>query len=207
MPRPVCKKCGEPITSSSKKRGNNLIITDKCTNCGEKNIETYDMTPDSPINEEERKIYCLTDYGNTFMEDLKRIEEFMNTVERLMHKIDQKKIYDVDKIEVLTLPKIKERFQVLIQQLGYTDLIMEKPRTDRAIMVKFSIQDPIERSEEESTKLLKKELSKTLIFTNWRLSGSIDYKLGYLEGQLIGYSHNESILELAKKLKERDDKT
>ncbi|MGN6641206.1 MAG: hypothetical protein ACTHJ8_20005 [Mucilaginibacter sp.] len=65
-------------------------------------------------------------------------------------------------------------------------------------------QDPTDRDEAKSSKGLKKTIETTLFNTNWRLmSPGIEYKLGFLNGQLKGFSLEENILKIAQEIWEK----
>jgi len=203
--RPGCKACGNTIKTIKENNGNLLILTDECVSCGKKEVHEFDLTPEASINEADRKIYCLTDYGNTFMEDLKSIESFMDICEKLQKDIKEKKKYNIDKIQRKTIPQIKEILATELSVNGFTDLSFEKPNASRYLTVPFTIIDSTTRNEADSVRTLKKNLKTTLTYTNWRLSGELEYRLGFITGKLKGVECEDDLLELAKKLESKSD--
>ncbi|MNY14781.1 hypothetical protein D3C86_1479690 [compost metagenome] len=75
--------------------------------------------------------------------------------------------------------------------------------------VEFSVQDFSSRDERSSIKALKKTLTDLLFSTNWRLmSTDIYYNLGFLTGQIKGFSLEEDLIKLGKEIdvKRKDQK-
>jgi len=70
--------------------------------------------------------------------------------------------------------------------------------------MEFSVQDPADRTPDKSVKALKRLVEKALFTTNWRLmSPGFEYRLGFLSGQLKGFSLDEDLLKIAREIWEK----
>jgi len=206
LPKHTCKYCGSDLVSKKKKTKKKLTLTDTCKVCGKVEVLELDISPRKilPVDEEERKKYCTDFKGrNNFMEDLKRIAELGKFTE----VDDNKKKYEFDKVKKLNLPQLEQTLTAQIEKSGFIKLQFDKPKTSRYLTMEFSAQDPTDREPEKSIKALKRTIDTTLFHTNWRLmSPGIDYKLGFLSGQLKGFSLDEDILKIAQEIWEKENK-
>jgi predicted SprT family Zn-dependent metalloprotease len=206
FPKPTCEKCGGKLICSSKRDKLKLITIDHCEDCGFEEIDEYDLTPDPPISEEDRKRYCSYHKGsNTVLEDIQQMADLWTRFEAEQKEKKEKQEYQVDKIDKLTIPKLKELLSKILKENKYSDFQFEKPDMGRFVQIEFSLQDPTSREKQESIKLIYKTINEKLLLTNWRLiNSSVSYRLGYLTGKLKGYEDDESLLKLAKEISEQD---
>jgi hypothetical protein len=203
FPKPKCKKCGGELISSTKKKKNLLISKDKCKSCKHTDSFEYDLTPDKPITEDDRKKYCEYYKGKrTFKEDLEAIAN----LKHIFNEQETEKLVteEISKIEKLTVPKIKERLLKVANDSGFLEFQTEKPDFGRNVIIEFSVQDPSSHTGKESVKILCKAFNKSLFHTNWRLQNNgVSYRLGYLTGKLKAYESDEDLLKLAKEIKDK----
>ena len=196
-----CKLCGGEITSRTEEIGFLTKITDTCKTCKNETVLDFDMTPEPPITDEDRQKYCLQYKGHsTFMEDLEKINNFTKYLDEHEAEKLEKEKYEIDKIEKLIIPKLKERLIKVTQEAGYIDFEISKPDMGRFVVIEFNVQDPKDISSKESVKVLCKEINNVLSGTNWQLqNSSVVYRMGYLTGKLKGCEDDEGLIELAKK--------
>ena len=206
FPKSRCKACGGEIITTSRTEKFLTIITDKCSVCEDEKVSEYDMTPEPPITEEDREKYCKQFIGkSTFIEDLERIDRLRHMVKDIEEESQEKEQYEVDKIEQLTIPKLKDRLAKISQDAGYIDFSFEKPKMGREVVIEFNLQDPTERKEKESVKTLSAEFNKALFTTNWRLQKtSVSYRMGYIIGKLKGCEDEEGLLKIAKEIMQKN---
>lgn len=200
FPVSKCRECGGELTFKTKKSKHILTSIDQCKSCGHKETFTYDLTPEKPINEADRKEYCEKYVnGRTFWEDLEAIS---NLSKYIKEKEAEKLLKDeagVDKIERLNIPQIKSLVAKVCEDAGFTEFITEKPELGRNVIMEFSVQDPTNRTENESIKVLTDRIPKALFRTNWRLqASSVSYRLAYLTAKLKAYESDEDLLKLAQ---------
>lgn len=89
----------------------------------------------------------------------------------------------------------------MLEKAGYIDFGLDKPEIGKAVYVGFNCLDAkSDRSDYDSRKHLKKIVDETLENTNWRLmSDGISYRLGYLNGRVRAYEHEEELKQLVMK--------
>lgn len=200
LPKHTCQYCGGRFLTKKKKTKNKLIFTDTCEQCGK--IETLELGLSLkkiiPIIEDERKKYCTDFIGRrTFYEDLKAIGDLLPIFDRQDEKIK----YNYDQVKRLNVAQLEQTLSKQIEKSDFIKVQFDKPKTGRYLTVEFSAQDPTDREEAKSIKELKKAIETTLFTSNWRLmSPGISYKLGFLNGQLKGYSLEEDLLKIAKEI-------
>jgi hypothetical protein len=205
-----CSKCGgfqsKSVTKETKKR---LLITDTCLHCGHIHKLDLDLTPEKilPIEEEDRKKYCLDFVGrSTFIEDLLKIEEFFNSMS--LHEKEKilKEENGVDKIEIVKVPQLEERLVKLAEQLGFQKFKFNTPDVTRWFTVEFSLQDPSDRDGRESEKVIAKAIRKAIFPTNWRLTNEgVSYRLGFLTGKLRAYEGDEELMKIGKEIMKKGE--
>ena len=89
------------------------------------------------------------------------------------------------KIKELTVHQVETLLKKETLKEGYAKLSFGEPRMGRDVDIDFKIHDKTDRTEYDSKKKLKKLLTKTLEWTNWKLmSDGINYRLGILTGRL-----------------------
>lgn len=202
----TCNVCGsDDIKSVSKKTKKILMSTVTCNNCENIENHTYDLTykPEKPINEDDRKKYCIGFIGKTsFKQDLETLSELGKY---LKNSEDVRKIseeYKVDEIEKINLPQLEERLSKFTEENNFKKFQFKTPIMGRNVIVEFSIQDGSSRTEKESKKVLVKIIQKYLFKTNWRLiaTENLDYRLGVISGKIKAYESDEDFLMLAKQI-------
>ncbi len=195
-----CGYCGGKFVSKSKKTKYNLTITDTCERCDKVQVSEYDLTLEKilPIDEEERKNYCTDFIGSrTLRQDLEAIISFGEFMEKQNAEIK----YNYDHVQQLNIAQMETLLSERIEKSGYIKISFEKPKTGRYLTVEISAQDPTDRDEKNSLKTFKKTIETTLLTTNWRLmSAGITYTLGFISGQLKGYSSEEDIIKIGQEI-------
>jgi hypothetical protein len=201
-----CKKCGGELAHKSEEKGNILILTDICTCCGETEVmELEGPDEEFEIITDERQKYCLQFEGiGHFFEDLKAIGEFSKNWHEREAERNLQKQYEVDKIKKINVPALENLLKKEIESCGFTKFEFAKTELGRPAIVTFTIQDPTERNNSESSKTVVKLVNKALIESNWRLvSNSVDYRLGILTGRLRAYETDEDLLKLAQSIQKK----
>jgi len=204
FPKRTCEKCGYSLQSESKKEKDRLVTIETCTGCGNSITDIIELAgpKEEVINEEDRKKYCVSDEEGKHI--TRSIDDIMNLRDILEKQDDQKmntEMYGLDKIEKPTIPKLEKKLAKQITTLGFTKFQLDKPEIGRYAIVPFSVQDPSDRMEEESVRLLKKGISDFLLTSNWRLmTTGISYRLGVLEGRLRAYENDEDLIKIGKEI-------
>lgn len=207
FPRPTCAQCGYEVTKESYKENNILYTTTTCSMCGRIKKDELDLNiiskPELPVNEEDRRKYCLSFFNDrTFYEDLESLANLFDSIEEGQKEQKLKEFYEVDKIEKLTIPALEIRLQKVIETAGFIKFSFDRPEMKAWTTVSFSQQDPTDRDDKKSIKAATQCIVQSLASTNWRLTGNINYRLGYLTGKLKAYERDEDLLKLAKEIKE-----
>jgi hypothetical protein len=87
---------------------------------------------------------------------------------------------------------------------GFIKLQFEQPKISGNMVVKFSAQDPTDRTAERSIKTIKKLITDELFSTNWRLmTTEINYRLGYLDGQIKDVDLEGNLIKITNEIRER----
>ncbi len=215
----VCPKCQSEVTHKTTKTKNAIAITYTCTSCKHSFKDRLDLTskeeePD-PDFDKDRVHFCLED--KEFRDKLFNIRHGFEGMAKLGKEIkekeDNKDVYDA--VAELKKPKIAELAPLLAPELekaGYIEFSLDKPELSKDVFIGFSCLDSkSDRKDYDSRKTLKKLVDKSLADTNWRLmSDGISYRLGYLNGKLRAYEHEEDLKALvnkSKKLKLKQENT
>lgn len=205
IPKPVCSRCSGFLQQETRKTLKKLICKDTCQECGQTSSFEYDLIIPAklPINEIERKKYCVDFIGRTtFMDDLRRIESFMKRFP--LEENESENNMDISKVKILTISKLESCLNKELKPKGFIKLLFEKTELKNNVIVSFSVQDSLERESHESIKALGKALRKILLETNWRLMGSsnseLSCRLGHLTGRLKGIEDKPGLVKLAKEI-------
>ena len=200
-PEDRCDGCGGSIQSSKKRTKTKLTFTEICKGCKKKTVIEFNISPKGmppPIDETERKKYCIDFIGRrNFEEDLQSIADLPKIIEGQ----DAKGKYEFKNINKMNIAQLEEKLTNAIDKSGFVKIQFDKPKISRYLTVEFSVQDTQEREEAKSIKALKKLVDTTLFTTNWRLmSPGFEYRLGFLSGQLKGFSLDEDLLKIAQEI-------
>lgn len=200
-PTRYCPYCNGEINTDVKKTKYKITCKESCTKCTWSDVIVFDLPKPAdrkiqPINEDDRKKYCTDFIGRRdFIEDLKAITSLTP---------DEDITYNLKDIDKINLPEVEERLTKVIESKGFIKLRFDQPKISGNVIIKFSVQDPTDRSAEKSIKTLKKTISDELFPTNWRLmTTGINYRLGYLDGQVKGVDLREDLIKLAMEIKEK----
>lgn len=200
IPKQLCDECGYEINGESQRRKSILTTTYTCQGCGKIEVEEFDFKKkqDSRITEKDRKKYCsYSPQTRTFLEDLQAIYK----LKPILDKSAEKKKYDLEKIEKPNIPQLEQRLCKIVESHEFIKFQFDKPIIGSYVTVTFSTQDPTDRSERDSIKILSRVIKQELFTTNWRLmTKGIDYRLGFLIGQLRAFEQHEELIKIAKEI-------
>lgn len=204
IPERRCNYCGGLILTKTKKTKKTITLTDTCEKCDKKEVLELDRTIEKilPINEAERKKYCLDFKGRkTFREDLEALASLADL------RKEKKAKYDYSHIQQLNISKLEQLLTESVEKAGFVKMQFDKPKSDRYLIVEFSVQDSTDRDSRSSIKTLKKEIEQILFSTNWKLmTTDISYNLGFLSGKLKGFSLEEDLVKIAKEVDQKKKK-
>lgn len=193
-----CSDCAGVIETKKKRTKNKIVLTDTCKDCGKVEVHEFDLTEEKKpdIKEEDRIKYCISFIGSrTLWQDLQAILDFSE-----IH-LEKEERYNYSHIEQLNIVQLEKRLAEEIEKVGFVKVSFEKPKAGRSLIVQFSAQDSLIRDEINSIKAIKKTITKSLFPTNWRLMKTgIYYKLGFLTGELKGYSLEEDLIKIGKEI-------
>lgn len=199
-----CVQCGGVLRSATEETESQLVFIDTCIRCG--HVDRMELTMDKPepVDEQERKKYCLDFAGKKTR--LEELTGFLELVERIMEPSEQEgeeapKAKPAVKIEQVHIPEIEARVTTCLEQSGYIKVVFQVPQPGEQVLIDFTCQDPTKRPESTSLRLLRKQLNELLSKTNWRLAKDAVYRMGMLSAQLIGYDQKADLLKLAKRRK------
>lgn len=202
----LCEKCkGEIIRKSERKE--NIITTIKtCSSCG--NIETDELNlnhepePEDPDYEKDKARFCMTDKeGYEFIDGERNREQLNKLFEKDKERKENKELYNqVNQLEKLTIPQVKQHITESLKDESYSNLIFEQPRMEVVVSVSFTMEDPTSQQEYDSRIKLQRLFKKILEKTNWRLMNEgISYRLGILSGRIRVYEKEEDLVKLISK--------
>jgi hypothetical protein len=200
--------CGGRFKHSSIRKDNILTMIDTCSSCGKEEFLELDSTEvmDLPIDEDDRKKYCLQFLCiPDFLHDLLLFQNVAHIFDKEGEENDINKKYEVDKIKKINVPALEVMLKKEVETEGYTKFEFTKTDLSKFIIVTFLVNDTLDRAHRESVKKLSKIISANLFPLNWRLiSNSIEYRLGVLSGRIRAYETEIDLLELAKKIYEKN---
>ena len=203
-----CERCGGRLEQSSEKKDNFLILIDICSSCGNTEIMELDTTDEVELllDEDDRRKYCLQFLCIPhYLHDLESFQNVVSLVDQENKENETRKIYNVDKIQKMNVPALEALLKKEAESAGYTKFEFTKTDLSKFIIVTFLLNDPLERTKNESIKQLSRLLNTVLFPLNWRLiSNSIEYRLGVLSGRIRAYETEVDLLELAKKIHEKN---
>jgi hypothetical protein len=207
----TCEVCGGEVESFVAKVDQITTFTDTCKRC--KHTETWEMDDEEdllPIDEEERKKYCTDFIDNSpsalALKPLENLMPILNIIREVNESAEKKELYEPQKVEKLNIPQLEQRLTEAMQQEAYVKVQFEKPKFGKQALMEFSVQDPTNRDSKQSLKILRKTIEQTLFTTNWRLKAkTVAYRMGFLNGQLIGYEKPEDIMTIAKEIYHRNN--
>ena len=128
-------------------------------------------------------------------EQLKRLVDSWEEKER------NKKFYDeLAKIKKLSIAEIEKLLMPILEKSGYKNLQFSKPEFRRGIKVEFTAQEAQTARQEYNSRIgLQNLIKQSLLRTNWKLmSDGVNYRLGFLQGCLIGIENEDDLKELVK---------
>lgn len=204
---PKCKECGGELLSKNRRTKYKTVCKDICKNCGKVTVDEFDLTPNKPIKEKDRKKYCKDFEGR--LTSRQGFEKLLTTIGKIMNKKKaEDELLEVSKIETLTIAQLEQKVTSLLEKLKYTKFQLGIPQPGRFLAVGFSLQDNSGKTEKETMKELTKLFHENLLHTNWRLIKSeITYQLGFITGKIRGYSDEDGLLKLVKEIKNSEEKT
>lgn len=213
---PKCSKCGKKSKSTVKRKGNVLTWTITCLSCGfkEVDIDDFDKKDKERKKREQKDKELLIKYRKEMCFDDKKGQEYIELMEATtvanavhdeeMHKYDDPAVEQALKLKKTKIADIEKVLSKAIEKEKYIKLIFDKPEIDEFVIVPFTVEDTdTSRSNRDSTNQLEKAIKNTLEGTNWRLlTGSLSYRMGYLQGRLKGYEREEDLIKLFGQKKE-----
>lgn len=128
-------------------------------------------------------------------------EQLTRLVDGWKEKEKNQKLYDeLAKIKKLSIAEIEKLLTPILEKSGYKNLQFSKPELGRGIKVEFTAQEAqTARREYDSRIGLQNLIKRSLLKTNWKLmSEGISYRLGFLQGRLIGIENEDDLKELVK---------
>ncbi len=200
--------CGGRFEHSSIMKDNVLTLIDTCRSCGKEEVLELDSTEvmDLPLDEDDRKKYCLQFLCiPDLLHDLLLFKNVAHIFDKEGKENDINKQFEVDKIKKINVPALELMLKKEVETEGYTKLEFTKTDLSKFIIVTFLVNDTLDRTNRESIKQLSKILIAALFPLNWRLIfNSIEYRLGVLSGRIRAYETEIDLLDLAKKIYEKN---
>lgn len=213
---PKCVKCGKKAEMESKKKENIITWTTICLSCGHKevDIDDFDKSAKERKEREEKDKKLLEKYRGEMCFDDKKGKEFIELMEAMMvanvvhdeemHKYDDPAVEQALKLKRTKIADIEKMLVKAFDKAKFTKLSLDKPEINEFVIVPFTLEDSDStRGNRESTNQLEKLIKDTIVDSNWRLlTGSISYRIGYLQGRLKGYEREEDLIKLFGNRKE-----
>lgn len=205
IPASKCEKCGGELSSKKEEAIDYIKFEDTCKDCGHVSIMEFDLKPDPPVTNEDRYKYCeIWKNSKTFEEDLEAVTDFITNMKEREKLKKEKEELKVDSVEQVNLPKLEDRLTKLAEELRYIKFKFDNHSTEKYLSVSFSLQDPTDRTENESSKIIVDAIQQALFHTNWRLMNrGVDYRLGLITGKLRAYAGEEGLMKIAREIYEQ----
>jgi len=212
--RDTCPDCGTELKTKydDDKKSEILTITNYCPNCDYEEVDVADFKANREKREKEkahdeyllkeyREEFCLNDKnGPNYVSSLDRLISFGEEMEKRKQKEADPAFKKSKKLKRLKLNQLKELLIKELEKANYVDLQIGKLEMGRYVIADFTVNDSDEaRSEYDSEKQIKKQITKLLAPTNWRLmSEGMHYRMGILSGRLKAYESDEDLMRLVK---------
>jgi hypothetical protein len=200
----ICAKCGsEKVTGKTKRTADKIVITDTCKDCKHKDVFEMSITPDLPIDEADRKKYCIDFIGRkTKVEEIIDFNKVMEEARQSIKEKETKELLEFDKIEKPTIHQLQQKITARGAEQSFVALQLDKPELVKDVLtVGFTMQDSGDRKETESLKAFTEFLEGLLLPTNWRLvKKSAEYRLGYLSAKLQGFETEGDLTKIAEEI-------
>jgi hypothetical protein len=141
---------GYEVIEESYKENNILYTTTICSMCSASEKDELDLNvkakPELPVTEENGRKYCLSIfYAHIFYEGLESLANMFDSIEEGQKEQQLKELYEVDKIQKLTIPALETRLQKVIEAAGFIKLSFDLPETKIWTVVPFNLQYPTDR--------------------------------------------------------------
>lgn len=213
---PKCSKCGKKAKSTVKRKGRIITWTTTCSTCGHKDVDVDDLDKSEKERKEkeDKDKKFLEKYRAEMCFDDKKGQEYIETIEAMqvanvvhdeeMRKYDDPVVEQAFKLKKTKVADIEKKLIKAFEKEKYSKLVFDKPEINEFVIVPFTVEDTdSSRSNRDSLSQLEKIIKDSLYDTNWRLlTGSITYRMGYLQGRLKGYEREGDLIELFGKKKE-----
>lgn len=213
---PKCSKCGKKAKLTVKRKGRVITWTTTCLTCGHKDVDVddFDKSDRERKDKEDKDKKLLEKYRAEMCFDDKKGQEYIETMEALqvasvvhdeeMRKYDDPAVENALKLKKTKIADIEKRLSKAVEKENFAKLTFDKPEINEFVIVPFTVEDTdSSRSSRDSITQLEMVIKNTLDETNWRLpTGSIMYRMGYLQGRLKGYEREEDLIKLFGKKKE-----
>lgn len=202
-----CPECREPLDIKRLPSDEEEIVTEySCTACDYTETDSFSLSPkeeiDDPEYNKDRVRFCLSgERLEKAQQDFMNMENMKRLVDKIKHEENHKDEYaEVEKLEKLTVPQVKQRILELLDDAKYLNLTFEKPSMEKYVSMKFCVEEMETDNQNASTHDLQKLIRNSLKTTNWRLmTGGISYRLGLMTGRLRAYESKEDMLKLVSK--------
>lgn len=215
LPKPdLCNKCGKEVKPHVVRKGNIITRTSRCLSCGFIETEVDDLDKqdieweqkkqkDKELLEKYRGEFCLSDEkGQENIELFEKMEVAHEVFEEEKQKFDNSIYQKSLQLKKLSIIELEKLLTELLEKEKYVKLTLDKPQIGQYVIVPFTAQDAdSSRKGFDGIINLEKLIKMSLEDTNWRLVNGLDYRLGYVSGQLKGYERDEDMLELAGRKK------
>jgi len=213
---PTCSKCGKKAKMTYKKEGKIITWTTMCLTCGYKEVDVddFDKSHEKFENEQAKDKALLEKYRAEMCFDDKKGKEYIEFVEASavakvvhdeeMHKYDDPAVEQALKLKKTKIADIETRLIKETTKAKFVKFTFDKPEINQYVIVPFTVEDvDSSRDNRQSVVQLEKLIKNLLADTNWRLlTGSIIYRMGYLQGRLKGYEQEEDLINLFERKKE-----
>ncbi len=201
----LCEKCNRETESDRIERGGKRYYVRTCKHCGhtEETLSVLDEEEKAPTQEEidrfnlDKKRFCITEeQGKRYVELMKRMKDLEKQKEEHLLNMD---LYDTLKeTKKLTIAALEKLLIEALKKSDFADFrITMSP--GQGVMLDFSVRDlKAERGEQESKNTLEKAIESVVADTNWSLSEYVNYRLGFLSGQMRGYETEPDLEKLVR---------
>lgn len=204
----LCPKCGGKTTQSATRTKKFINFTYICLSCEHAFNEKMDLSKKKeeidPNFEKDRTHFCLDDkeFRDHLFATRKGFEDMAKFGKELKEREDNKHIYDaINNLKKLKIAELAPLLSPALEAASYTEFSLDKPEVGKYMVIGFRcLDDKSDRDDRTSRKHLRTIVDQALLNTNWRLMrGGVSYRLGYLNGRLRAYEHEEDLIELVSK--------
>lgn len=203
-----CEKCNATVQTASERKGDEIIFTDSCPQCGHVKRHVMELGTKKQklvVDEnyaEDRARFCMTDKElYEYTSSKFGLLSMKKTISDVQARMEAEGVGEVEaNVRMIRIMELQTLITEVLEKESFLKVSLSDPTNGDGLRVKISAFDnDAKRTDDASKKSAKTALEDALSETNWRLvKGSINVTLGALAGEIKGYTSETEVRNLIK---------